>query len=186
MPPAKIDPLELRDLIEVQKLQQWKAAEMLGVSTSCVERTCKRLGLSTQRTGPRSGHLHPDWKGGRTIVGGYVYIWTGDHPMATKAGYVAEHRLAMAAKIGRFLRPDEVVHHIDRDKQNNDPANLMLFPTNAEHLKHELTGQTPNHSPEGKERMRQAGIRTQNRLRLERDAAKRNQGADHQKRTTEP
>ena len=36
-------------------------------------------------------------------------------------------------RAGRPLTQDEVVHHIDGDSENNDPANLQLFATNAEH-----------------------------------------------------
>jgi hypothetical protein len=161
MPPARIDLAKLRDMIEIQALQQWKAAEMLGVSTSCVERTCKRLGLKTARTGPRAGPGHPNWNGGRILRKGYWLIWTPD-------GYVSEHRLVMEQKIGRKLTTREVVHHIDGDPQNNDPANLMTFQTNAEHLRHELIGRVPNWSPEGKERVREA-----NRQRHSRNRSKR-------------
>jgi hypothetical protein len=41
----------------------------------------------------------------------------------------------MEAKLGRYLTPEEVVHHIDGDKENNDPDNLMLFANNGEHTR---------------------------------------------------
>jgi len=50
-------------------------------------------------------------------------------------GYVREQRLVMEAKLGRYLTPEEVVHHIDGDKENNDPDNLMLFANNGEHTR---------------------------------------------------
>lgn len=37
--------------------------------------------------------------------------------------------------IGRFLKPEEVVHHIDRTKTNNIPENLMVLKSQAEHMK---------------------------------------------------
>ena len=177
MPPAKLDVNELRELIENQKLTHREAAKRLGVSQSCVGETCRRNGLQTQRTGPRNGPLHPEWKGGRVLVSGYWYIWTGrEHPMATKQGYVAEHRLAMAEKIGRPLKRQEVVHHIDGDPNNNRIDNLMLFRTNAEHLRHELTGKTPNHTPEGKARMLAAHLgKRRPRKKAEPDALARHQ-----------
>jgi hypothetical protein len=36
--------------------------------------------------------------------------------------------------LGRALSPEEVVHHIDEDKSNNDPDNLLLLPNNKAHL----------------------------------------------------
>lgn len=38
-----------------------------------------------------------------------------------------EHRLVMARKLGRILRPDEHVHHKDENGLNNDPDNLELM-----------------------------------------------------------
>src|SRR5690606_37193198 len=42
------------------------------------------------------------------------------------------HTYVMTREIGRNLRQDEVVHHIDRDRQNNVITNLMLL-TKSEH-----------------------------------------------------
>ena len=97
-------------------------------------------------TGPNAAH----WRGGRTIVKGYWQIHRPEHPHANKKGYVAEHRLVMEKKLGRYLLRQEVVHHIDGDPKNNSPENLMVFQTNREHLKAELKGRVPNWTPEGK------------------------------------
>jgi hypothetical protein len=37
------------------------------------------------------------------------------------------HRRAAEERVGRKLRPGEVVHHIDRDKKNNKKSNLWVF-----------------------------------------------------------
>lgn len=53
------------------------------------------------------------------------------------------HRVVMERKIGRKLKRGEVVHHIDGDKNNNSPENLMLFKNQAEHaLWHMKEGDT--------------------------------------------
>ena len=170
MPRLGPNPDTLRDLIENQKLTQQQAAENLGYSVSCIERTCKRLALKTQRTGPRAGPGHPDWKGGRYYMGQYLYVWSPDHPNRTKAGYVAEHRLVQEAKLGRYLLKQEVVHHINGDPRDNRPENLQHFATNPEHLRYELTGKIPNHTPEGLERMAESARRTRIRDKSKRDA----------------
>jgi len=43
------------------------------------------------------------------------------------------HRVIAEQKIGRPLRPGEVVHHIDGNKRNNDPANLEVLPSQSVH-----------------------------------------------------
>jgi len=73
-------------------------------------------------------------KNGRTIAQGYIMILLPSHPR-TKRSYVFEHILVVEKFIGRYLHPNEVVHHIDRNKMNNNIDNLMVFQSNAEHLK---------------------------------------------------
>lgn len=45
------------------------------------------------------------------------------------------HRIVAELKLGRPLNPGEVVHHIDNNKRNNSPDNLMVFASQAEHAK---------------------------------------------------
>jgi hypothetical protein len=42
----------------------------------------------------------------------------------------------MERHIGRYLRPSEVVHHIDENPANNRLDNLMMFPNDAAHRRH--------------------------------------------------
>ena len=73
------------------------------------------------------GPLSPRWKGGRTIVGGYVHILMPEHPRAKKTGYMLEHRIVMERMLGRFLEPWEEVHHKNGVKTDNSPENLELW-----------------------------------------------------------
>lgn len=45
------------------------------------------------------------------------------------------HRVVAELMLGRPLKPGEVVHHIDRDRRNNNPENLMVFSSQAEHAR---------------------------------------------------
>lgn len=64
---------------------------------------------------------------GKVIRDGYLYIAATFHPNCTKAGQILFHRLVMEAKIKRYLKDTEIVHHIDGDKLNNDIKNLELI-----------------------------------------------------------
>jgi len=87
------------------------------------------------------GARHGLWKGGRSHNGGgYVLVWVPpEHPFAaemrTKAGYVLEHRLVMAEHLGRPLRRNETVHHLNGDKADNRVENLQI--RHGKHGKHE-------------------------------------------------
>lgn len=58
---------------------------------------------------------------------GYVAIYFPDHPRSTADGYIMEHVLVMECLLGRHLLSDEVVHHINRKKNDNRKENLQLM-----------------------------------------------------------
>lgn len=59
--------------------------------------------------------------------GDYLYALVPEHPKATKNGYVLLHRVVIENHIGRILNSDEVVHHKDHNKKNNDISNLEIL-----------------------------------------------------------
>lgn len=86
------------------------------------------------RTARRTGRPFVDpakrraaaWKGGRNqMASGYIRVWVNG------VGYRYEHRLVMEKVLRRRLRPDEAVHHLDGDRANNAPANLVLLSKDA-------------------------------------------------------
>ena len=79
----------------------------------------------------RGGSASPSWRGGRIVVQGYVKLHIPAHPHARR-GYVWEHHVVMARKIGRYLEPGEVVHHRNDIRNDNRLRNLRLL-TEEEH-----------------------------------------------------
>jgi hypothetical protein len=59
--------------------------------------------------------------------GDYNYAVVPDHPLATKNGYVLEHRIVMENHIGRLLSSEEIVHHKNDCKKDNRIENLQLM-----------------------------------------------------------
>lgn len=49
-----------------------------------------------------------------------------------KRGRRHEHLGVAEASVGRALLPGEIVFHRDRNRRNNSPENLQVFPTRAE------------------------------------------------------
>ena len=74
--------------------------------------------------------------------GDYLYALVPDHPNASKNGYVLEHRVIMERKIKRYLTSNEVVHHIDGNKHNNEVSNLQLMSASEHNRLHSSKGRT--------------------------------------------
>lgn len=82
----------------------------------------------SQKDRLRKPEDHPNWKGGRRLNhDGYVEVLMPEHHRSRGNGYVFEHIVVIENKLGRKLRKNEQVHHIDGDKTNNDPRNLMAL-----------------------------------------------------------
>jgi hypothetical protein len=75
----------------------------------------------------RKGEENHNWKGGKIITKfGYVKKHAPKHPKNI-GGYVLEHRLVMEEKIGRYLEPNEEVHHKNGIRNDNSFENLELW-----------------------------------------------------------
>ena len=127
-------------------------AALIGTTPKAVQKFYRRYGFpALSNIAPRLEHEQPMWNGGTKLMKGYLYKRSPDHPNGTKHGsYVAVHRLNMEEKLGRYLLPTEVVDHIDGDITNNDPSNLRVFQSNAEHLRATLAGKCPQWTDVGK------------------------------------
>lgn len=173
---------EIRSLIAAgwtQQLIAEKLAQEVDPRITCklIGKVCRKHGIKCQRSGPRAGAGHPEWKGGRIVDrNGYIHVFCPDHPECQRVNearrlkangkyyrkekYIQEHRLVMEKHLGRYLLPTEVVHHKNDDKADNRIENLELFDSNSRHLAETLKGKCPKWTPLGFARMRAAKILT--------------------------
>lgn len=96
----------------------------------------KKYGKINGKIKDNLGEKHSKWKGGKTTHEGYIIILT----QSRTNHYKQEHRIIMEQNLGRKLKSQEVVHHINGIRNDNRIDNLMLFANNEEHIKfHKLT-----------------------------------------------
>lgn len=83
------------------------------------------------------GSKNVNWKGGQYIdSAGRIMILMPEHPRRSQnSGYVLRSRLIMEKTLGRYLKPCEVVHHINAIVDDDRPENLQLFPNTGIHTK---------------------------------------------------
>ena len=144
-------------------------ALILGCSEKYVQNTTRISNAPRLPRGAMTGEKNHGWIGGRTIdLDGYACVLAPeDHPFARKDGSILEHRLEMEKVIGRYLKESEVVDHIDGLHLHNAPSNLRLFATNADHLRATISGNRPNWSDEGWEKMNTARSLRANHQRVD-------------------
>jgi hypothetical protein len=96
------------------------------------------------------GPNHNRWKGGRRKhSNGYMTIKVEPgHHLDIGNGYAYEHRYVAEQKMGRRLLPNEVVHHINHDKQDNRPGNLEILTRAAHRFEHRSVVSNKKHPEE--------------------------------------
>lgn len=65
-----------------------------------------------------------------------VRLGTGEGKTYAKYYGKLAHRVVAEQMLGRELKGNEVVHHIDANRRNNNPINLMVFSSNSDHIRY--------------------------------------------------
>lgn len=61
----------------------------------------------------------------------YRVVYMPEHPRARKNGYVLEHIVAWETANGRSLPSDQIIHHVNLDRTDNSPDNLVAMTLGA-------------------------------------------------------
>lgn len=126
----------LRPMIE-ERLAAGESLRSIAKSIGCCYQTLQywrdKWGLPKLKPTQHYGSDHPNWRGGSSIdKWGYRLLYT---PLRHKAHpYSYEHVLVAEEKIGRRLKQGEHVHHLNGQKLDNRPENLLVC-TASEHRK---------------------------------------------------
>lgn len=115
-PSQKFDPSEAAAMY-ASGMSAPKIAREFGVATHAVQSALRRLGVPSRSIGEaRSLDARPS----RLNAYGYVMLRVG------KRRYRPEHRVIAEKALGRPLRPDEHVHHINCRRADNRNNNLLI------------------------------------------------------------
>jgi len=73
---------------------------------------------------------------------GYISIHYPSHPKSGNQGYIDEHIIILERKLGRYLKVNEICHHINGQKDDNRPENLIAVSHSKHSQLHRITGST--------------------------------------------
>ena len=91
----------------------------------------------------RRGAMNGRWSGGTIGDGhGRVLVYSPNHPNPSWCGsHVYRYRLVMEKHLGRFLLPDEVVHHRNGVVNDDRIENLELMTQSVHAKRHNTNGE---------------------------------------------
>lgn len=127
------DDQKVRELYLEKKLCGKEIAKEMDTSPTTVHRHISKLGIGRSFSEAQQNYFSRTPK--RPTYNGYILTKKAPtNPRARADGYLFEHVLVAEKKLGRPLRKEEIVHHIDHVKGNNAPSNLYIFSSKRDHM----------------------------------------------------
>lgn len=127
----RVSDKEAEEIVSLYKLglPQVAIATKMKCASTVVSRVLLSNGFADKHKA--AGENHGSWKGGMSkSAEGYILqkIYKIDpyFSMARRSGYVPQHRYVMAQHLGRVLRANETVHHVNGDRTDNRIENLQI------------------------------------------------------------
>jgi hypothetical protein len=136
----KLTNVSKKKFVELYIDKKWSVsmiARKYKVGNTSVYRKLRKLDIPVRKI---VGKANPHWKGGVTEWHGYIMVHDLENRRSNCNGYIKRAVFNMEKKLGRELKPEEIVHHIDRNKKNDNPENLMLCVDHSEHMKFHWEG----------------------------------------------
>lgn len=123
---------------EAMKISHSRPGTLERISASAKGR--KHSEAAKDKLRARTGPSNANWRGGITCNSQGYLTFTASPENGIHAGKCL-HTVIAEWAIGRALRPGEVVHHKDRNKQNNDPRNLEVMKSSDHARLHAIAGE---------------------------------------------
>lgn len=128
----------IRSASEGKKLSHARPSTLAKLAAAATGR--RHSEASKDKLRARVGSLNAQWRNGLTVSSQGYLVFTASEANGEHAGK-ALHAVIAEWKLGRPMAAGDVVHHIDRNKLNNDPKNLEVLTASDHAILHFKAGE---------------------------------------------